>query len=421
MTVTAHSSYVVRPLQQDDRGPALDVVWRAFGWGLRQDEVDEVFTSRSVEAERTLITVDTQSDDEVVGTTSAYSLQMTMPGGALLPVAGVWMVTVTPTHRRRGVLTAMMRRQLADLAASGEAVAALWSTEATLYQRYGYGIATWRQPIEVDLAGARFTPHAEELAARSSGRLRLMTLPDALPHLVAVHDDLLGTRPGMLARVESRWHFLLGGGDGRPAAEIVVAFGPDGPTGYAAYRIREGQPALVPTGEVAVQEISAKDPATNAQLWRYLLDLDLMSTLTCGSRPLPDPLAHLFLDHRRMHAKVDEALWVRIIDVQRALGTRAFTAALDLILDITDDAISANAGRWHVIVGAAGGTAVARRTDRQPDLSMDVSDLGAAHLGATLLHDLAFAGRVVEHTPRALAAASTAWSWSPTAACAEIF
>ncbi len=70
MTVTAGSSYVVRPLQQDDRGPALDVVWRAFGWGLRQDEVDEVFTSRSVEAERTLITVDTQSDDEIVGTTS---------------------------------------------------------------------------------------------------------------------------------------------------------------------------------------------------------------------------------------------------------------------------------------------------------------------------------------------------------------
>lgn len=421
MTVAAVSPYVVRPLEEADRARALDVVWRAFGWGLRQDDVDDVVASRAIEPDRTLVAVDASSDDEVVGTASAYSLRMTMPGGSAVPVAGVWMVTVEPTHRRRGVLTTMMRRQLTDLAAGGEAVAALWATEASVYQRFGYGIAAWRQPIEVDLSSARFTPHAEKLVARSSARLRLLTLPEALPHLVAVHDDLRRTRPGTLARDDRRWRFLLGGGDGLPPAEIVVAVGPDGPTGYAAYRIRHGQPALVPTGVVAVQEVSATDPATHAQLWRYLLDLHLMSTLTCDSRPVPDPLTHLLRDHRRLHARVDEALWVRVVDLPRALGSRTFSAPLSTVLDVTDDHVPTSSGRWHVTVAAAGGTAVARRTDAPPDLSMDISDLGAAHLGATSLQVLAQAGRVVEHTPGSVAGASAAWAWSPVAGCTEVF
>ncbi|MDF2805700.1 MAG: hypothetical protein K0S43_646 [Cellulosimicrobium sp.] len=420
MTTLAPSSFDVRPLEQEDRDQALDVVWRAFGWGYRQDAADDVFTSRSIEADRTLVAVDGSGGD-VVGTASAYSLRMTMPGGDLQPIAGVWMVTVAPTHRRRGVMTGLMRRQLADLAAGGEAVAALWATEASLYGRYGYGIASWRQPIEVDLASAAFTPHATGLAAGSAARLRLMSLSDALPYLAAVHDDVLGTRPGTLARDADRWQFLLGGGDGRPPAEIVVALGPDGPTGYAAYRVREGKPGLVPAGVVAVQEVSATDPATHARLWRYLLDLDLMSTLTCESRPVPDPLAHLLADHRRMHARLDEALWVRVVDVERALAARAFAAPVDLVLDVTDDVVPANAGRWRVVVAEAGGTATARRTDARPDLSMDVGDLGAAHLGATSLHVLALAGRVVERTPGAVAVASAAWSCSPTAHTAEIF
>ena len=420
MTTPAPSSFDVRPLEQEDREPALDVVWRAFGWGYRQDSAADVFAGRSIEADRTLVAVDGPGRD-VVGTASAYSLRMTMPGGGQLPVAGVWMVTVAPTHRRRGVMTAMMRRQLADLAAGGEAVAALWATEAGVYGRFGYGIASWRQPIEVDLARAAFTPHATGLVAGSSARLHLMSLADALPHLTAIHDDLLGSRPGTLVRDAARWQFLLGGGDGRPPAEIVVALGPDGPTGYAAYRVREGESALVPTGVVSVQEVSATDAATHAQLWRYLLDLDLVRTLRCESRPVPDPLAHLLADHRRMHARLDEALWVRVVDVERALAARAFSAPVDLVLDVTDDVVPANAGRWHVVVGAAGGTATVRRTDARADLSLDVGDLGAAHLGATPLHVLALAGRVVEHAPGAVAAASAAWSWSPTAHAAEIF
>lgn len=372
MTVDPGSPYVVRPMQPADHGAAMDTVWRAFGWGPRRQDADDIIRDRAVEPERTLVAVDpqAQADGEVVGTTSAYSLRMTMPGGALVPVAGVWMVTVAPTHRRRGVQAAMMRRQLADLSAAGDAIAALWTTEARLYQRHGYGLAAWRQRIEVDLARAAFTPRARVLATESGAQLRQMSLPDALPHLVAVHDSVLGSRPGMLARSEHRWHQLMADPD-RPEPEIVIAIGADGPSGYAAYRIRDGRPALVSAGEVAVQEVSAKDPATHAQLWRYLLDLDLMSTLSSSNRPLPDPLAHLLLDHRRMHSTVDDALWVRIVDLPRALGQRAFTGPLDLVLDVTDDVLAANAGRWHVTVDAAGDPAVAHRTDDEPDLSMD--------------------------------------------------
>jgi len=311
-------------------------------------------------------------------------------------------------------MSMMMRRQLSDLAATGEAVAALWAAQAPLYQRFGYGLAAWQQGIEVDLA------RAQALADSSSARLAQLAVPEALPHLMAGHDAGLGSRPGMLARSHDRWTRLLGGTDG-PAPEVVVALGPDGPSGYALYRIREGAPALVPTGVVAVLEVSATDPATHAQLWRHLLDLDLMSTLSCGARPLPDPLAHLLADHRRMHARVDEGLWVLIVDLPRALDERAFSGPLDLVLEVTDGVLPAGAGRWQVTVGAAGDSARARRTAARPDLSLDISDLGAAHLGATQLCDLALAGRVLEHTPGALAAASTAWSWSPSAACPDVF
>lgn len=169
--VDAAWPYLVRAMQDGEVGAALDAVWRAFGWPPRTQDAAEVIAARGIEVDRTLVTIET-GDEEVVGTASAYSLQMTVPGGAQAPVAGVHLVTVAPTHRRRAVASAMMHRQLADLAASGEATAALWTTEAGIYGRYGYGLAAWRQRVEVDLARAGFTARAAALVASSPARLR---------------------------------------------------------------------------------------------------------------------------------------------------------------------------------------------------------------------------------------------------------
>lgn len=417
MPIGAESACVLRSMDPGDRGPALDMFWRAMGWGARTEDADAVFAGRAIELGRTVVAIDTDSD-EIVGTTSAYSLTMSMPGGALVPVAGVYLVGVEPTHRRRGVMSSMMRHQLNGLANGGEAVAALWTTDPAIYQRFGYGLATWRSRIEFDLARATFSPRADALASASCARLRHMSVADALPHLAAVHEEVVGSRPGVLARSESRWNFLMRLEDGEP--EVVVAMGPEGPVGYVAYRIRPGQSSATPGGEVEVQEISAVDPATHAQLWRYLLGLDLMRTVS-AHRPLPDPLVHLLVDLRHLHATIDDALWVRLVDLPRALGQRAFAAPDDLVLEVTDAVLPANAGRWRVSVDAAGEPAATRPTRDDADLSLDISDLGAAHLGATHLVDLALAGRVHEHTPGALAAASLAWSWSPIATCPEIF
>ena len=417
MSSGAESSYALRPMCPGDRGPVLDMFWRAFGWGTRTEDADAVFADRAIELERTFVTLDTDSD-EIVGTTSAYSLTMTMPGGAFVPVAGVHLVAVEPTHRRRGVMSSMMRHQLEGLVNGTEAVAALWTTDPAIYQCFGYGLATWRSRIKLDLARARFSPRAEALASSSSAQLRYMSVGDALPHLAVVHEKTACSRPGVLSRSQSRWNFLMRLEDGEP--QVVLALGPQGPVGYVAYRIRPGQSCDTPGGEVEVQEISAADPATHAQLWRHLLGLDLMRTMS-AHRPLPDPLAHLLVDLRHLHATIDDALWVRLIDLPRALGQRAFAAPIDLVLEVTDAVLPANAGRWRVSVDAAGGPGVARPTRAAADLSLDICDLGAAHLGATQLADLALAGRVYEHTPGALAAASLAWSWSPTATCPEIF
>ena len=139
-----------------------------------------------------------------------------------MPVAGVYLVAVDPTHRLRGVMSSMMRHQLEGLADGGEAVAALWTTDPALYQRFGYGLATWRSRIKLDLARARFSARAEALASSSSARLRHLSVGDALPHLAVDHEKIVGSRPGVLARSESRWNFLMRLEDGEPEVESPV-------------------------------------------------------------------------------------------------------------------------------------------------------------------------------------------------------
>ena len=410
-------------MTEADLPSAFDCMARAFGLPPWEGAVKDRMAA-GLELPRMMVARD---GGTVVGTAGAYSLLMSLPGVRHQPVAGVTMVSVAATHRRQGVLTALMQHQLHSLVAGrGEAVAALWSSEAPIYPHFGYAAAAPRQRIEIPLGPqTAYSGHGRSLLAEfatGGGVLRQGSFAADAAVLCALYDATSAERPGMLVRSPGgrSWDRLAL----RDNPELVIAEGQSGPLGYAAYKSAT-QPSntFARNGEVSVLEVVSADRATYAALWRFLLDLDLMSTLVSTNRPLPDPLAPLLVNPRLLNGLVGDCLWLRIVDLPRALAQRAYAAPVDLVLDVTDPLLTGNAGRWHVRVAAGGEKAVVTPADHSasPDLSLDVSQLSGVHLGAVSVAELALAGLVTEHTPGSVAAASAAWSWSPVAWCPEIF
>jgi predicted acetyltransferase len=359
--------------------------------------------------------------DRIAATSGIYSLEMTVPG-AVVPAAGVTWITVSPTHRRRGVLTAIMRRQLTEVRDQGrEAVAALWAAESSIYGRFGYAPATWR---------GGWSGRTERLGLRpdvdcGSGAVRLVDLEEFRPAAVAVYDQVRRFVPGNLARDDRWWDRRLRDDPtrrrGATARRHLLHTETDGSvTGYASYRVQSSWTDTgEPDGTLTVGEVRALTPAAYAALWRFLLSIDLIRTVRAPMASADDPLRHLLADQRALHSNPVDALWVRLVDVGRALSARRYPARIDLVLEVRDRFCDWNDGRWHLWGHPAG--AYCDRTDRDPDLVLDVEALSAAYLGGVSLATLQGAGRVTELSPGAVTAASTAFHWPVSPWCPDEF
>ncbi len=344
---------------------------------------------------------------EVVGTAAAYSFRMTVPGGDPVPTAGIANVTVQATHRRRGMLTAMMRRQLDDARAGGEPLAALTATEPAIYGRFGFGAATLQMAVAVETR--RVVPAAPE--GTDAVRLRVVRPADAAADCEEVYRRLVPGRPGMLQR-RPHWERLplldpAAGRDGAGGLLCVLAERDGAVTGYARYAVAAGWSAGGPDNTVVLRDLSALDPATAAALWRYLFGVDLVSKLTARNLPADDPLLHLVDDQRRCLPRRREGMFVRLVDVGRALAARTYTVPVDLVLEVSDAFCPWNAGRWRLTGDGTGATCVPTRDPA--DLALSARELGAAYLGGASLAALAAAGRVAEVRPGALTEASVAF------------
>jgi len=378
--------------------------------------VDE--PSPLVELDRTLALVE---DDRVAATSGVYSLEMSVPG-ATVPTAGVTWITVAPTHRRRGVLTAIMRRQLDAVQAAGrEPVAALWGAEASIYGRFGYAPATRRGGWTARTERLRLRPDVD----CGTGTVALVDAAQLRAGAVGVHDRVRREVPGDLAR-DGRWwdRVLADRPDEHPGStdrQHVLHTEDDGTvTGYALYRVTAAWTGTSePDGVLTVGEVRATTPTAYAALWRYLLGVDLVRTLEAPDASPDDPLQHLLADPRALHARPVDALWLRLVDVGRALSARRYPARIDLVFEVRDRFCDWNDGRWHVWGHPAG--AFCDRTDRDPDLVLDVGALSAAYLGGVSLATLQAAGRVTEISPGAVIAASTAFRWPVTPWCPDHF
>jgi len=401
--------WTVRPVADDEWDAFRDVDAHAFGVAMAEEH--EAAERELHKTARSLGAYDAQ---ELVGITTAYPFRLAVPGG-VSPAAAVSWVGVLPTHRRRGVLRALMTAQLQAVNDEGtEPLAILWASEPQIYPRFGYGLANRAYSMTV--------PRSDQalLASAPSDpglRIRLAD-PKAWKELATVYEAVASTRPGVPLRDEDWWEravrdlpALRGG---RSPLRCVVAEDGDQIRGYALYATKQFWDENFGKGEVSAREVMATDPAALAALYRYLFDLDLMGTTTLDRVPVDDPLVHWLRNPRLAKPMLEDCLYVRLVDLPRALTSRAYATDLDVVLEVTDQLCPWNAGTWR-LTATAGPTPDARcePADDGADLTLDAVHLGAAYLGGTALTELAMAGGPVERRSGAMAATSAAFAHFP--------
>jgi predicted acetyltransferase len=390
-------------LRQDDWDKWYGALLRGFGGVPEAAEEQELWRSLT-EYDRSLGIWD---GDECVGTAGAFSFRMTVPGGASLPVAGVTMVSVAATHRRRGLLTSMMRRQLDDVRAWGEPLAVLTASEPAIYGRFGYGNATLSLAAEIDTTRVELSvPDGTD-----DVRVRYAVPADVLDVCEALYARLVPARPGMLAR-RPGWERLglldpESTRDGASPLQCVLAERDGETVGYARFRVKPEWELAGSNGTVIVADLAALDPAADAALWRFLIGIDLTSKVTVRSRPVDDAWQYLVSDQRRCHPWLRDSLYVRPVEVGAALEARTYQTPVDVVFEVEDAFCPWNAGRWR-LTGDPKGASCERTTDAA-DVALSVRELGAAYLGGVSLASLAAAGRVREIRRGALAEASLAF------------
>jgi predicted acetyltransferase len=299
-------------------------------------------------------------------------------------------------------------------------VAVLWASEGRIYGRFGYGLAAQNVIVRADRREISVT------APPAPGTLRAGIPSDLLKELSEVYSRVLAGKPGWSSRDERWWRHLTSDPESRrqgaTKTRAVLFENPDGEVeGFARYRIRPSWDDDGPQHEVNVIEVVAATPAAYAELYRFLLRIDLARSLVQGHASADDPLFHLVDEPRRLGARTGDGLWLRIRDLPRALTARRYAAPVDVVFEVTDELLPANAGRWRLRAGAGGALVTCVRADGDPDFTLGIAELGAAYLGGTRLGALHLAGRVREHRPGAVAATSTAFGWPVAPYSIEIF
>jgi predicted acetyltransferase len=417
--------YPLRSIVPDEFAAFCEPAVQAFN--------DADFPAEAIEHERIVFEFDRSlaafDGDTIVGTTAAYSFQLTVPGG-IVDAGGVTFVAVRPSHRRRGILSAMMRHQLADIAGRGEPVAALFASETGIYGRYGYGCASGQLSLTIRRGEGALAPAAAPGTRTGHGPVRLREVPPAelRAELAKVYDSVLPHRPGMMARDERWWENVLADLEffrrGRSRLKCLLAGDESAPRGYALYRTKpDWDDDGLPSGRLTVRELIAADAGATAALWADLLTRDLIGEVAAGARPVDDPLLDMLADRRRARAYLTDGLWVRLTDVPAALRRRRYAAAADVVIEVTDDLLPANAGRWRLRCPgpADGGTPSCERTTAAADIALPVAALGAGYLGGTRLGALAAAGLISERTPGTLTRLSAAMHSDPAPWCPSGF
>lgn len=336
-------------------------------------------------------------DGQLVGTADAVTSGLTLPGGAVVGHAAVTHIGVLPSFTRRGVATDLIHHQLRDIAARGEVVATLRASEATIYERYGYGVASSTQTVEVQTARAALRPDVG-----TGGAVRLIDAAHAWEVLPRIYAENRSSRPGTIDRPAVWWHGLRLRTESASRASYVAVHGdPGSETGFVRYRPVDTETWFVSDQRtIVVEDFFAPTKAAYLGLLRFLLGLDLIDRVTFWMLPVDDPLPWLLVDRRaaRVTAVHDET-WLRIVDVRQALSLRRYAGDGTVTIAINDPLLQQNSATLRIAHSGV------EPTGRRPDLYVGVEGLAAVLLGGTTWRRLAAGGLARAEDPAALTVA----------------
>ena len=394
---------------RDEYAAAMSAIGHYFGWAATPDDAKGRVGLLPLDRMHAVF-----DGRDVVAGAGVFPFRLTVPGGAL-PCAGVSVVGVLPSHRRRGLLRRMMDAQLRDSRERGEAIAALWASEETIYGRFGYGLASFCWTVDADRRDVAVRP---ELPKR--GAVRLVAHDEALETFPVIYRRVARTRPGMIVRSRDWWtaRRLDDSPPQRPGTGSLVRalLERDGaPVGYALYRITQsGSSPANWAKEIRVLEAFGADDAATADVWRFLLEIDWTDSLTAQRLPVDHPLPLLVDRVNALGLRVWDGLWLRVLDVAGALSGRAYASGDPVTVEVVDDPLFAdNVGRWTVEGGQV------RRARRRPDVRLPIDALGSTFLGGVSFAELVRAGRAEEGTSGGVDRADAAFRSPAAPWCTE--
>lgn len=358
-----------------------------FGQDLDEQDRDPERFLTMLPLDRTVAAFD---GDEIVGTLGAFPLEVTVPGGASISMAGTTIVTVQATHRRQGVLTAMMRDHLEDTAARGEALAGLWASETPIYGRFGFGQATSRDRVDAP-KGALSIP------AAGDGIVRFVEPADVAGVFAPIFDEVRATRSGMLARSEGWWkHEVVYDPShhrNESSAKRFISFEADGRVeGYAIYTQKPDWDDFVPNGQVRVKEILATTDRAHTGLWNFVSSIDLYPRVRHWNLAVDDPLWWKLVEPRRVPRMRTDALWARIMDVPAALEARTYESDGSIRIGVEDPFRPGTSGVYELAISDGAGKCVT--VDEDSDVTFGIDVLGALYLGGSNALSMGTAGLI---------------------------
>lgn len=394
----------IRPHSPEELWDYRTAVARGFGYDpIEKPGERELYLQRH-EPERSLVAVD---GDHIVGTSVAYQFEISVPGGALVPTAGLTDVTVATTHRRRGILRRLMTMHLENARDRGEHLAALWASESAIYTRFGFGMSMYHERWEIATDHAAFAYQPEV-----PGAVRFASATEMRALGPEIYERVVKMRPGMIRRPDAWWNLRFYDPEHRRqgmSSYYFVVYEEDGvPLGYAQYRIKNNWTQKKPDKTLVLEELIAASNEAHAALWRLCLNVDMITTVKTEHQPTDDALGWMLADPRWLLRTPFDSVWLRIIDPVKALGSRVYEIENKVVIGVRDKFCPWAEGNYEIDGGPDG--AQVKKTTAEPDLTMWEAGLGACFLGGVPFSRLARAGRVEAKSDRALRLADLMFS-----------
>ncbi|HYZ93126.1 MAG TPA: GNAT family N-acetyltransferase [Actinomycetota bacterium] len=393
----------IRPVTLDEHPDFVRTFFRAMSFPPPEDAAIERMQA-DFRPERSLAAFDR---DQIVGSADSYLFELTIPGGSQIDVAGVTRVGVLPTHRRRGLLTRLMTRQLTEARDRGEPVAVLIASESVIYGRFGYGVSSHLVDIEVD------TRYRElHRGIEPTGAVSFVDEETADKVFPEVHERWRKQQPGAIPRTDAWW--AGGRADRKPGHDAHLIHEDDSGNvdGYVRYRVNSKWDAGLAASTLDEQDLICITPEASLALWKHMLEVDLVRTVRVQARPVDEPIRWWIANPRALKVtRFGDFFWTRLLDIPASLTARRYRADAELVVHVDDFLFDDNTGGYALTI--ANGAGRCERTGAKPDLEMSVADLGSLYLGGVTASDIARSGRIRELTEGALEKADAAFSSAP--------